>query len=146
VRGIHTATDADKYILGVVCATPAFVGDSAGTCWRDMYLRDAFGEIICEWVEEEQEAPGGETEKETVRVQRPKLNPAYDPERTYVPRDQRKEWAAIGMLGKLIVRDDGTCREDGFCKVGIGGVATASESGYLVLGRVCDKLVRIVVK
>ena len=31
-------------------------------------------------------------------------NPNYDPNKTYVPRMDRKEWDAIGLLGKLIIR------------------------------------------
>lgn len=33
-----------------------------------------------------------------------KLNPNYDPKKEYIPRAQRKEWAAIGLLGKISVR------------------------------------------
>jgi hypothetical protein len=35
---------------------------------------------------------------------RPKLNPAYDPDRPYVSREDRPEWAAIGTMGKLRLR------------------------------------------
>jgi len=72
---------------------------------------------------------------ETLRVQRPKLNPAYDPSRPYQPRGERKEWAAVGMMGKLRIRDDGTCLPGGFCRPNDSGVATASEQGYRVLDR-----------
>lgn len=36
--------------------------------------------------------------------QRPRLNPNYDPQQDYVPREKRKEWAPIGAVGKLRVR------------------------------------------
>ncbi|MCL2338134.1 MAG: hypothetical protein FWC60_12040, partial [Firmicutes bacterium] len=72
---------------------------------------------------------------ETIRVQRPKLNPAFDPNRSYQPRSERKEWAAVGMVGRLIVRDDGSCRPNGFCRPNVIGIATASEQGYRVLKR-----------
>jgi hypothetical protein len=32
------------------------------------------------------------------------LNPDYDPTRTYVPREERPEWDAVGMVGKLRIR------------------------------------------
>lgn len=32
------------------------------------------------------------------------LNPDYDPNATYVPRAERKEWSAIGLMGKLRLR------------------------------------------
>jgi len=84
------------------------------------------------------------TKTKKVRVYRPKLNPAYDPEKTYIPRDQRKEWATVGMMGKIVVFDDGTCKENGFCTVAAGGIATASESGYRVMERVAKDKIRIV--
>jgi len=142
---IRKANANDRYILGVTSTTPSVVGDSHGTGWRDMYLRDNFGRIIYEWVDAQRKIPGID-KTENIREHRPKLNPAYDPAREYIPRDRRKEWAAVGMMGKLIVRDDGTCKVDGFCKVADGGIATASESGYFVLARLGTNLIRIVIK
>jgi len=84
------------------------------------------------------------TKTEKVRAYRPKLNPAYDPSKTYVSRDQRREWSAVGMMGKLVVYDDGTCKENGFCTVSAGGIATASESGYRVMERISEDKIRIV--
>ena len=28
---------------------------------------------------------------------------------------ERPEWVAVGMMGKLLIRDDGTSRENGYC-------------------------------
>jgi hypothetical protein len=39
---------------------------------------------------------------EETKVKR--INPFYDPEKTYIPRTERKEWVSIGLLGKLKVR------------------------------------------
>lgn len=39
----------------------------------------------------------------------------YNPILPYIPRSQRKEWAQIGLLGKIYVRDDGTCVVGGKC-------------------------------
>lgn len=36
--------------------------------------------------------------------ERPKLNPKYDPEREYVPREKRPEWNCVGLLGQLPLR------------------------------------------
>ena len=43
---------------------------------------------------------------QNLRVTRPSRtkNPDYDPSRDYVPRSQRREWDAIGLVGKLVVR------------------------------------------
>lgn len=72
------------------------------------------------------------------------LNPDYDPDKPYVPRAERKEWAAVGMLGVLLVRDDRTCQINGYCKVADGGIATANETGWRVIARVNEHLVKIV--
>jgi hypothetical protein len=128
---IRKANDSDQYILGAISATPAIVGDSHGTGWCNMYLRDEFGEIIYEVVDE---------------VPLPKLNPVYDPENPSVPLSERKEWSAVGMLGKLIVRDDGSCEVNGFCAVSSDGVATESASGYFVMERLDTNLIRIIIK
>jgi hypothetical protein len=37
-------------------------------------------------------------------VSYPKMNPNYDPSVEYIPREDRKEWSPVGMLGKLLVR------------------------------------------
>ena len=39
-----------------------------------------------------------------VELKRRKLNPEYDDTKTYIPRDERQEWDAIGMVGKLRMR------------------------------------------
>ncbi|MFA6465706.1 MAG: peptidase G2 autoproteolytic cleavage domain-containing protein, partial [Desulfurivibrionaceae bacterium] len=33
--------------------------------------------------------------------ERPKLNPAYDAKKKYIPREQRPEWNCVGLLGQL---------------------------------------------
>ena len=35
------------------------------------------------------------------RFTHPRLNPNYDPTQEYVPRSERKEWCAVGLVGKL---------------------------------------------
>ena len=43
---------------------------------------------------------------QNLRITRPSrvYNESYDPSKTYVPRSARKEWDAIGLVGKLVVR------------------------------------------
>ena len=65
----------------------------------------------------------------------PLLNPEWNPSQVYVPRTQRPEWVAVGMLGKLLVRDDGTCQVGGLCGLSDDGTATAAAEGYYVLKR-----------
>ena len=35
-----------------------------------------------------------------------KKNPDYDPKKVYIPREERKEWDAVGLVGKLYVYKD----------------------------------------
>jgi hypothetical protein len=75
-----------------------------------------------------------------------KENPEYDNTRPYTQRIDRPEWAAVGMLGVLSVRDDGTCKVNGYCAVADGGIATASDIGYRVIKRISDNVVKVILK
>ncbi len=131
-----------------------------------MFLHDFFDRPVWEDAEipEEtvEEANPEDPERTITRVitparieRRQKLNPDYDHGQKYVPRSERPEWSAVGMLGVLSVRDDGTCQVNGFCRVAEGGTATAAEAellieggqirkAYRVLERVSENVVRIV--
>lgn len=128
-------------ILGVVSAAPSVVGDSYEDQWRGMYERDIFGRLVYEEVEVEDPA----NPDQTIPVHRPKLNPAYDPSRKYVPQSQRPEKSAVGLLGKLVMIDDGTCEVNGWCAAGLGGIATRSmtHSRFWVMSRLDDTHIRI---
>ena len=150
---IRKATASDQYILGVVSAVPSIVGNSQSCGWQGMYLQDRWGQLIYEWADVQQEIPEpdpqtGEiqTRIETVRVQRPMLNQEYDADRTYQPRTERSEWAAVGVIGKLRVRDDGSCQPDRFCQPNADGIATASGQGYRVLDRLDEETVLVFFK
>jgi hypothetical protein len=84
--------------VGVVSSNPSVVGDAAWNHWRGKYERDAFGSYIKEDYEVEDD------DGNMVVQQRRKLSPAFDPGLEYAPREDRPEWAAIGLLGKLMVR------------------------------------------
>ena len=79
------------------------------------------------------------------RIERqPMLNPEWDSAQEYVPRLKRPEWATVGVLGKLIVYDDGTLQRGDMCRCGAGGKAVKSiKGGYPVLKRVSDDKVLI---
>ena len=65
---------------------------------------------------------------------------------SYTVRMQRKELSAIGMLGVLYVRNDGSCKINGFCKLDDGGIAADSDTGYRVVKRVTDNIVEVIFK
>ena len=144
---IRLANSDDDYILGVVSATPSIVGDSYfGDNWHGMYETDIFGRPIIETVHVEEYID--EETGETVPAHdedRWVLNPEWNHEQEYKAREDRSEWSAIGMLGKLIVIDDGTCEVNGYCKVADNGIATKSDdkSGYRVMARLDDTHIKI---
>ena len=145
---IRKAKSADKYILGVVSVNPSVIGDSASEGWNERYLKDEFGRIQYHYVnvEHEERNENEDLVKVVKSEYHPIYNPNYDPTAEYTPRENRKEWDAVGHLGKLLVRDDGTCVVGGFCYSNDEGIATKSEDGYRVLERISDNIVKIFVK
>lgn len=128
--------------IGVISGTPSIIGD-APMRWQGKYLNDEWGRPIYEDVtiryteteyttDDNGELISNDVEK--LRIDRVrKLNPDYDPNQEYIPRENRKEWDAVGLLGKLLVKQDGTLVAGSFCKPGTDGVATKSEVGYYVM-------------
>lgn len=146
---IRLANSEDDYILGIVSGRPSVIGDNYADDWCDKYLTDIFGTPILE----KKSFPAKVDEKgniveeayeDTVFV----LNPSYDSGQTYVPRTERKEWAAIGIVGKLILIDDGTCQENGYCYPAKNGVATHSENktNYRVMKRIDETHIQVFIK
>ena len=142
----------DDDILGVISGTAALVGDSASLNWKDRYLTDEFGRILYDEVEEFVEEEDPET-RERIKVsigfsKYPRINPAYDPESVYTPREERPEWSKVGMMGKLYVRDDGTCVAGGYCAVGADGILTHSETptNIRVMKRTSENIVWVLMK
>ncbi len=162
---IRKADASDPYILGIISAKPVVVGNSDPE-WQGAFLKDVFGDYIIKHyrkevmesvLEDVEETYIDEDGKEVVHmiprtVEKPviqeydfyEVNPNYDPDRPYIPRSDRPEWDAVGMLGVLAVRDDGTCQVNGYCNVSDEGIATASDAGWRVIARVTENIVKVV--
>jgi hypothetical protein len=130
------------------------------------YVFDEFGDYIYEDFEEEVvvgykdkvNEETGEIEldennnpiqieiKKTISGKRYKENPDYDPTQQYIQRQDRPEWDAVGMLGVLSVRDNGECQVNGYCELVDGGTVVPSETGYRVIKRVSNNIIKIVLK
>ncbi|AFC30509.1 hypothetical protein PM3016_3690 [Paenibacillus mucilaginosus 3016] len=144
---IRKADAGDRYVLGIVSSSPAVLGDAADLRWKNMFLTDVWGRVLYEESDvPEQRDPEGNVVIPAGRRIHPVLHPSYDPRQVYIPRMQRPEWAAVGLLGKLLARDDGTCVPGGYCRPGERGVATASEKGYRVLKRVGPNQILVLVR
>jgi len=155
---IRLAGPEDDFILGIVSGNPSVVGDVHDDQWQGMYLYDIFGRPLWEDVEvldETMELPDPEDPTKTVTQvvipahveRRQKLNPDYDSSQPYRPRTQRPEWDAVGMLGKLVAVDDGSCQVNGWCAPGVGGIATRSQerTRYRVMARLDERHVRVLI-
>jgi hypothetical protein len=113
--------ESGDVVIGIVSSTPTIVGDAAWGNWNGKYAQDDFGSYVMEdydaytWTEivngEEIEngcaadnIPKGvivPDDKQTIVRQRQKLNPSFDASLPYIPREDRKEWSAVGLMGKL---------------------------------------------
>ena len=157
---IRLATAKDDYILGVVSANPCVKGDVYSDDWQGKYLTDVFGQRLTKTVhipdryEEHKtiDPETGETKTEKILVEKEHdaiqwiINPDYDPDKEYVSREDRPEWAPVGMMGKLVVVDDGSCEVNGFCKAGINGIATKADNGYRVMKRIDETHILVLVR
>ena len=87
-KKIREATDQDdpNSIIGVISGNPAVVADSCWSRWEQKYLKDDFNRYI---ISEE----GNK-----------QVNPHYDPNKKYKARKDRPEWDAVGLVGKLSVK------------------------------------------
>ena len=172
---IKLANTGDE-VLGIISGTAAVLGDNYECEWNGKYLTDDFGRVIYDLVEEfvdvehiefkevEKEIIDEETQETRIEIvteeivttekkstgfwKHPRLNPDYDPEQTYINREDRPEWDTVGMLGKLYTIDDGTCKVNGYVTVGENGIATASteKTNMRVLSRVNENVVRVLFK
>lgn len=104
-------------IVGVTSSRPIILGDAAELGWHARYILDEFGSP-------EQELKDGKL--------MPKYNSAYNANEVYVPRRHRKEWQAVGLLGKLFVRTAQV--------LSAGSKCTSNSSGYAVSGSDYDIL------
>ena len=149
---IRIANNNDDYILGVISSHPAVIGNGFTDEWQGLYLTDVYGKRLTETVEvEEQEIKDKEGNViETIPAHTETHfipNPDYNPEKEYIGRDQRKEWAAVGTHGQLVLIDNGLCEVNSYCTVGKDGTAIPTEkSEYRVIARLDDTHIRIVIK
>ena len=159
--GYIVTLDGDKIVkanfgddvLGICSGTAMVLGDSAEWNWSKRYLTDDFGRIIYEDYDVEHEEIKDENtgkvleEAWTEHIHAPKQNPDYDTTKAYTKRADRPEWQIVGMMGKLYVRDDGSCVVNGYADV-VNGIATKAtgKTNMRVMERINDSIVRVLLK
>lgn len=145
---ISLASHEDTDILGVVSGAPTVLGDVYDDQWQGMYLTDIYGRNIYEYVDVPAEiGPDGEEISPARRDYVMKVNPDYDSSIKYIQRTKRKEWDAVGLLGKLVMLDDGTAEVNGYVKSADDGIATKSEerTKFRVMARLDENHIRILI-
>lgn len=137
-KNIELANSESTYILGIVSGSPTIIGDNP-IGWQGKYLNDKWGRPVYEDVQvkytvDEVQEDGSIQKVEKTRTDHVrKINPDYRPEEKYTLRSDRPEWDTIGLMGKLLVLQDGTLVAGSFCKPEENGIATKSDSGYYVM-------------
>ena len=135
-RGMLVSLDGDKIasahgddFIGIISVNPSVAGNSYDMHWHGKYKTDAFGAVMLD------------------EAGKAIISDDYDPNRRYIPRSKRKEWAAVGMVGRLIVCDNGSCKPGGYISARNGiGVHSVSPTAARVLKRVDDKHVEVLMK
>ncbi|WP_410767810.1 peptidase G2 autoproteolytic cleavage domain-containing protein [Fontibacillus sp. BL9] len=153
---IRKATLEDDFILGIVSANPSIIGDNNELNWKGRFITDEWGRTKYHLVETPPITvePYGEGQDITklveiipARVEKhPLINPAWNPDMYYVGREHRPEWSAIGLMGKLLVRDDGSCQVNGYCRSNDGGIATNCEDGFRVMKRISPNIIQVLMR
>ena len=154
----------DDDILGIISGCATVIGDNAEWNWQGRFVRDEFGRIIYDQVEQFMDVPDPDWEPNPEKPEEkapiikkslgyfpvPRENPDYNPEEKYTNRSNRPEWDTVGMMGKLYVRDDGTAAINDYVAVSdtTDGIATKAEgrTSMRVMERVNDHIIRVCFK
>ena len=145
--------NAQDDILGFISGTAMVLGDNAEHEWKYKYQMDDYGRILYDDPVEEfaeyMDYEHGVIVRESIGLcSHPKLSPEYNPDEEYISREKRNEWDPVGLIGKLRVRDDGSCKSGMYAKVADGGILTNSEekTNISVMRRISDHVVLISLK
>lgn len=146
---IRLANSEDTWIFGIISGTASFVGNTASIEWKDKYIKDSFGAFV---IQDVQLPPvmdeNGDVIREACTVEQRVLNPEFDADMPYIPRSNRPEWAPVGLVGQIIMLDDGTCEVNGFATSADEGIATKSNAAtnYRVIKRIDSNHIMVAAK
>ena len=114
--------------IGVISGNPSVIGDAGWNKWNQKHLTDDYGSYIfedhnvVEWTDElgnfhsyedwslpedvvvPVDAITKTHDGKGNKLQHRAVNPDWDPDVTYIARAERKEWDAVGLMGKLRIR------------------------------------------
>lgn len=146
--------NSEDDVLGIVSGTATVLGDNAEWEWQGKYLKDEFGRKIIDWVEHKSTTTiykdDGTTEEKEISLgffPEPRINPDYNENEEYVNRYWRPEWDAVGLMGKLFVRDNGSCQVGSYVKPDNGiAIPSMEKTNMRVLKRVNDNVIQVLLK
>jgi hypothetical protein len=124
---IEFANSFDECI-GVTTSTYGFVCDSQVLDWQGKYVKDEFGRPVLD-------------ESDNLQI-----SEDYDVSQEYVPREFRNEWTPVGMMGKILTRQDGSLVVGGFAGCDNGVATNATDRGYRVLKVINENVALLLVK
>ena len=124
-----TSSDDTSKIIGVISGNPVIVGDCAWNRWESKFVKDDYNRYVreeytvTEWKDSKGESISYMTDEipsdvtvpsdakvistevdGVTKLTRRKVNSSWDKSKTYIPREDRKEWDMVGMVGKLYLR------------------------------------------
>lgn len=115
--------------IGVVSATPAIVGDVRNFDWKNKYKTDIFGAVI------------------TDNDNNPIISDDFDGSQQYKSRSSRKEWSPIGLMGKLIVVDNGKCKPGNYIQAQNGvAIPCDHQTKARMMRRVDENHIKVLLK
>lgn len=155
-RGLFVTLDGEKIKLananddyiGVISSDEAFIGNTASEEWQGKYLTDVFGTKLSQEIKVPaviDEKTGTIITPASTTIQYV-LNPDYNPDEEYIMRENRKEWGIVGLMGQIVMVDDGTCVVGGYVTPSTNGVGTSSNNGYRVMKRIDENHIKVLVK
>ena len=134
-RGMLVTLNGDKLVpahgddfLGAVSACPSVVGNAFENYWHGKYKTDVFGAVLLD------------------KDGKPIISDGFDPSRIYIPRSKRPEWSPIGLVGKLVITDNGKCKVGEYVSAMEGrGVPCNKRTNARVIRRVDERHVEITI-
>ncbi len=129
---ISLSANEDDDFLGIISADPAIICDDTSDAWVGKYKKDVFGSFILD--------------EDGNKI----ISEDYDENQEYIPRSERSEWDMVGLLGKIIMVDDGTCVPNKYCKPCSDGSGRATVSDTITrcrcMKRVDDTHIKVFIR
>lgn len=141
----HTVRLAEntENIIGITTVNSIMDSDSY-PYWPNMFIYNEYGDIYVKntniaLAKKEYDDVNEISYIKTYKkeIYDPIVNDEYDESKKYIPRQNRKEWIRVCLLGKCIVVDNGKCKEGEYCTLYSGD--DESRFGTVVPAKKSDK-------